>query len=841
MDVDTQSTNTTATNTTATNTMATNTMDASRYDADSIQVLEGMEAVRKRPAMYIGDTSETGLHHLVFEVIDNSIDEALAGRCDTIVVSLAEDGSCSVTDNGAGIPVGIHPETGRPTLEVVMTTLHAGGKFERDGEAAYKVSGGLHGVGVSCVNALSEWLEAEIYREGAIWTQRFERGEVASEIKKRGMATRTGTRITFLPDSQLFETTSFDFDYLANRVRQLAFLNRGVRIQLIDEKAEPRRDETFHYAGGIEAFVRYLNEGKTTLHPQVIYLEGTDSDSRAHVEVALQYNDTFKDSFYSFVNNIHTINGGTHVSGFRSSLTRQFNRYAQANVIRSEKDKLPSGEDYREGLCCVLSVKIPEPQFEGQTKGKLGNREVHGIVESIVNTSLGRWVEENPSAVRSVVNKAVHASRVREAMRKARDLARRKGALSSAGLPGKLWDCSSKNIDETEIFIVEGDSAGGSAKAGRDRRFQAILPIKGKILNVEKATLEKLLSHEEIKTIISALGTGFHDDFEPERLRYGKIIIMTDADVDGSHIRTLLLTFFYRHMQALIEAGRVFVAQPPLYRVKRGRSQRYLLDDGQLRSHLQELGLAKVELTCPDGTVLMGDGLGELLTLVIALEEHARYVAKKGCSFSDYVGAAKPDGTLPLYLVAEGGVDVEGSERTFLFDDEELAQFLAGVTERRGVEPGEITFGDDAPAELVPFVRKGEFVLRSEVENSIAAMRLLKVPLGHFLGEVPNGETYRLVGANQTKTISSLNELAECVRELGQKGVDVQRYKGLGEMNPGQLWETTMDPSIRSMIRIRLVDAAHADHMFSVLMGTSVDQRREFIEKHALDVQDLDI
>ncbi|MHC4393111.1 MAG: DNA gyrase subunit B, partial [Planctomycetota bacterium] len=528
--------------------------DDANYTEDSIQILEGIEAVRKRPAMYIGDTAETGLHHLVYEVIDNAIDEALAGRCDTILVELQDDGSCGVTDNGSGIPVGMHPKAKKSTLEVVMTVLHAGGKFERDGEAAYKVSGGLHGVGVSCVNALSEWMEAEVSRDGHQYTQRYQRGIPVTEVERHGKTDRTGTRIVFKPDGEIFETTRFSFDVLAKRIRQLAFLNKGVTIKLVDHGADPRREEVFHYAGGISAFVAYLNEGKQTFH-EVISIEGRDEEARVEVEVAFQYNNGFRDDVFSFVNNIHTVNGGTHLSGLRSAMTRQLNRHAQE--IAGKKDKIPTGDDYREGLTCVLSVKVPEPQFEGQTKGKLGNREVHGIVESIVNTQLASWIEEHPKDAKTIVQKAMQAARVRDAVRKARDLARRKGALSGGGLPGKLWDCSSKKVEETEIFIVEGDSAGGSAKQGRDHKNQAILPIKGKILNVEKASLDRLLGHDEIKTLISALGTGIHDDFPADKLRYGKVIIMTDADVDGSHIRTLLLTFFFRHMESLIESGRI--------------------------------------------------------------------------------------------------------------------------------------------------------------------------------------------------------------------------------------------------------------------------------------------
>ncbi|RME76775.1 MAG: DNA topoisomerase (ATP-hydrolyzing) subunit B [Planctomycetota bacterium] len=802
------------------------------YDADSIQILEGMEAVRKRPAMYIGDTSRTGLHHLVFEVVDNSIDEALAGRCDTIEVVLGEDGSCTVADNGAGIPVKTHPSAGVSTLEVVMTTLHAGGKFEREGDAAYKVSGGLHGVGVSCVNALSEWLEAEVYRDGFVWAQRYERGVAVTPLEKRGKTTHHGTRIAFKPDPEIFETVEFDFDYLANRLRQLAFLNKGVTIRITDERTSPPREERFHYAGGIVAFVRYLGEGKQVLHPEPIYLSGRDEATRTEMEVAFQYNDGFREQLFSFVNNIHTINGGTHVSGFRSALTRQFNRFAQEILRGKDRERLPSGEDYREGLTCVLSVKVPEPQFEGQTKGKLGNREVAGVVESLVNAQLATWIEEHPAEAKVIVQKASHAARVREAMRKARDLARRKGALSSGGLPGKLWDCSSRKVEETEIFIVEGDSAGGSAKAGRDRRFQAILPIKGKILNVEKASLDKLLGHDEIKTIIAALGTGFHDDFDAEKLRYGKIIIMTDADVDGSHIRTLLLTFFYRHMQPLIESGRIFVAQPPLYRIKRRKRQMYVLDDAELRERLLEFGADGCVLeVLATGERIEGEPLRELLVLLAELEEHARYVQKKGVDFERYLEARRPDGSLPMYRIR-----TRDDER-FLLDDEQLADYLATLGEDALLlEPG-----DSPPADGSPYYWKTEFLNKREIEVTLNHLAQRGLPIEHYFRDEERGPAYRLHDGKHEHEVHTLMEIVRRVREIGQEGLEVQRYKGLGEMNPEQLWETTMDPERRSLIRIRHVDAARADNMFSVLMGSEVAVRRRFIERHALDVKDLDI
>jgi DNA gyrase subunit B len=819
------------------------------YDADSIKILEGMDAVRKRPAMYIGDTSVRGLHHLVYEVVDNSIDEALQGECDSVKVRLLQDGSCSVIDNGRGIPVETHKEAKKSTLEVVMTVLHAGGKFDRD---SYKVSGGLHGVGVSVVNALSEWLEAEVCRAGHVYAQRYERGAPTTNVETRGKTEKRGTKVSFKPDGTIFETVVFDYDILANRLRQLAFLNRGITIEIADERADPPKQETFYYAGGIEAFVQYLNEAKTPLHPEVVYLKGRDEAANVEVEVALQYNDSFSPTVFSFVNNINTIEGGTHLSGFRAAMTRQLNRYAQQEGV-AKGDKLPSGEDYTEGLTCVLSVKVPEPQFEGQTKTKLGNREVQGIVEGIVNEKLQTWIEEHPQSVKAITSKAVQASAVREAMRKARDLARRKGALASGGLPGKLWDCSSRSVDETELFIVEGDSAGGSAKAGRDRNYQAILPIKGKILNVEKASLDKLLGHEEIKTIISALGTGFHDEFDPSKLRYGKIIIMTDADVDGSHIRTLLLTFFYRHMSPLIESGRVFAAQPPLYRVKRKKEQAYVLDDREMKARLLGLGIEGTTLESHRTKQRVdGKDLASLLALLAQLEDHVRYVQKKGVSFEKYL-AARRGKQLPVHLVRTLGPSGEPEER-FLYDDKELEAYVEALRARTGEEP-KLLGSDDFPAPGdKSFYWKTEFLSKREVEETLEKVEARNFTVGNYFpardpGAAPGGPRegksaparYTLHTDSDKVQVGSLKEILEAVRRIGQKGLEIQRFKGLGEMNADQLWETTMDPAHRALLRIRLVDAAKANNMFSVLMGTGVEPRREFIERHALEVKDLDI
>ena len=632
--------------------------DEDRYDASQIQVLKGLEAVRRRPAMYIGDVTGRGLHHLVYEVVDNSVDEALAGYCDRIEVVLGKEGWVRVSDNGRGIPVDIHPTEGRPAVEVVMTTLHAGGKFDKK---IYQVSGGLHGVGVSVVNALSEWLEVEVRRDGKKYWQRYERGVPVTPLKEKGKVKGTGTTVTFLPDKEIFKKRKFNFETLSERLRELAFLNPGLRIILRDERED--REEVFYSKGGLKEFVQYIDEGRTPIHKKVITISGNKDG--VPVDLAMQYNDSFTDNVFTYVNNIHTVEGGTHLIGFRTALTRTLNQYAQKNNLIKNGELVLTGEDVREGLTAVLSVKVMEPQFEGQTKTRLGNSEVRGIVESIVGEGLANFLEQNPSDAKRIIEKGITAARSREAARKARELTRRKRALDTAGLPGKLADCSVNDPEHTELYLVEGDSAGGSAKQGRDRQFQAILPLKGKILNVEKARIDKILSNDEIRTIVAALGTGIgKDDFDPSRLRYGKIIIMTDADVDGSHIRTLLLTFFFRYMRELVEQGKIYIAQPPLYRIRKGKEEYYAYDD---------------------------------------------------------------------------------------------------------------------------------------------------------------------------------EERDEILEKLGRNGVDVQRYKGLGEMNPEQLWRTTMDPERRTLLQVTIEEAFEADRIFSTLMGDRVAPRRKFIEENAKYVQNLDV
>jgi len=813
------------------------------YGEDSIKILEGMEAVRKRPDMYIMDTNARGLHHLVYEVVDNSVDEALAGVCNHIVVRLHGDGSCSVLDNGRGIPVGLHKEAKKSTLEVVMTVLHAGGKFDH---GSYKVSGGLHGVGVSCVNALSDWLEAEVYRDGHVWAMRFERGEAKTKLENRGKSDARGTKVTFKPDVTIFlETTTFSYDVLANRLRQLAFLNRGLTLEIHDERADPVRKESFYYAGGIEAFVQHLNEGKDTIHPEVIYFKGRDEASNVEVEVALQYNDSWSEVAYSFANNIHTSDGGTHVSGFRAALTRQLNKYITANGFVKPGKPLPSGEDFRDGLTVVLSVKVPDPKFESQAKVRLSNREVQGSVEQVMNDKLGVWIEEHPASAKAICQKALTAALARDAARKAREaITTRKGALSSGGLPGKLWDCSSRDMESTELYIVEGDSAGGSAKSGRDRTFQAILPIKGKILNVEKASIDKLLGHEEIKTMIAALGTNIHDQFNGDKLRYGKIILMTDADVDGSHIRTLLLTFFYRHMTALIESGRIYAAQPPLYQVKKKKEEHYVINEAEMKSRLLGLGVEGTSLESQRTKLrIEGEELKAFLHTLAQLEEHVRYVSKKGIPFERYLGKRTPEGTLPRYLVKT--LDQE----EYLFDDHGLEAFVAKLKEKTGEEPRLLEPEEFPRQDEKSFYWKIALLSHREIEETL---REIEKPRGGtaegFRAEnyFPSKEKdakprYTLANEGDRVAVGSMKEILEAVRKIGQKGLEIKRFKGLGEMNPDELWKTTMDPKARTLVRIRLLDAAKANNMFSVLMGTSVEPRRDFIERHALDVKDLDI
>ncbi len=805
----------------------------SDYDASKIKVLEGLSAVRKRPAMYIGDVYAAGLHHLVYEVVDNAIDEAMAGFCRNILVTIHPDNSVTVLDDGRGIPVDMHPDEKKPALEVIMTTLHSGGKFDH---ASYKVSGGLHGVGISVVNALSERLEVEVFREGHVHHQLFERGDKKTELQRLGKADRTGTKVTFKPDAEILLETTFSYDTLARRLRELAFLNRGVRIAIGDERSG--REEAFQYDGGIRAFVEHLNQNKDVVHPDIIYFEKEQDGILA--EVAMQFHDGYQENVLTFVNNINTHEGGTHLIGFRSALTRTFNQYAKKEDILKGADA-PTGEDFREGLTAVLSVKVPDPQFEGQTKAKLGNREVQGTVEAIVNEALSTYAEEHPASAKAIVQKAVLAARAREAARKARELVKRKGALASGGLPGKLADCSSRDVDKTEIFIVEGDSAGGSAKVGRNREFQAVLPLRGKILNVEKARIDKMLGHAEIQTLIHALGTGIGtDDFNVENLRYGKIIIMTDADVDGSHIRTLLLTFFFRHMAPLVERGKLHIAQPPLYKVKRRSKEEYIHNEKALKAALLKLGLEGSKLRVQrDGRIIEEDSLGQLASLVARFEDYERPIRRRGVTLEKYLSIADAIGNEPpLYRVLAAG------EEHFFATYEEFERFRSASEAAKGEELKIYEEGDSLAeregADLIVY----EFYERAQLASLLSTLRGLGFDAPDCVGTpgAEGGETpFTLLAEGEERALRSLREVLEALRKFGQKGLDIQRYKGLGEMNPDQLWETTMDPKERILLRVKLEDVIKADEMFTILMGEAVEPRKDFIEKHALEVRNLDV
>ncbi len=816
------------------------------YTADDIQVLEGLEAVRRRPGMYIGDTSVRGMHHLVYEIVDNSIDEAMAGFCSQIVVRVTADNGIIVVDDGRGIPTGINQDQGVSGVTVAMTKLHAGGKFKKD---VYQVSGGLHGVGASVVNALSEACEVEVYQDGHIHFQAFQRGEELGPLETRGKTDRTGTKTFFKPDRQIFGDIKYDASLLTTRFRELAFLNRGVTIRFVDERVDPPADEKFHYDGGIQEFVERLNKGRSPLHEGVIYVERAEAG--VTVEIAAQFHDGFSETLQSYANNIRTIEGGTHVSGFKSALTSALNGYARKQNLFKATDK-PNSDDFREGLTVVISVKVPEPQFEGQTKTKLGNSEVDGIVKKVWGETVKTYLEEQPRAARTIVDKVMQAYQAREAARKARDLVRRKSALSGGGLPGKLADCSSRDSEETELFLVEGDSAGGSAKMGRDRERQAILPLRGKILNVEKARIDKMLGHEEIRALITAIGTGIgSEEFDATKCRYGKLIIMTDADVDGSHIRTLLLTFLFRHMQPLIEAGRVYVAQPPLYKVTRARKERYIFDEDDLQGYLQEMGAA--------GLVVAGVGDGAMpavedarlrnLTAVLGrMAELERALRRHGVSMANYLAHARDDGALPtavLYSMSNP------ANREFVHGEDGIAEFLRQEEALRGSE--EVTVhevGDDDTGREDADVVVTRIYEQSELQDEVAKLLDFGADLSTWAADGPEAATrYKLYRASESgedaeqgaQELPSLLAVLEAVRKAGQKGVDVQRYKGLGEMNDDQLWDTTMDPERRTLLRVTLNDAAEADRLFGLLMGESVEPRREFIEKHALEVTDLDV
>ncbi len=792
----------------------------SNYDASKIKVLEGLEAVRKRPAMYIGSTGVAGLHHLVYEVVDNSIDEAQAGYCDRVEVSVHIDNSVTVTDNGRGIPVDHHPTENMSAAEVVLTKLHAGGKFDH---GAYRVSGGLHGVGVSVVNALSERLDLEIWRDGGTYEQSFRRGKPASEFAKTGVTKRRGTKVTFKPDPQIFQDLTYSYDTLAQRLRELAFLNKGVSITLRDERAEKLREAVFHYEGGIVEFVEHLNRSRTALHEPIYFESATKG---MDLEVALQWNDTYNDQIYAFANSINTVEGGTHLTGFRGALTRTINHYlASENLKKDAKDLTLSGEDCREGLTAVISVRVAEPQFEGQTKTKLGNAELTGMVQAAVNDKLGAWFEQHPKEAKRIVLKSVDAARAREAARKARELTRRKGALESGSLPGKLADCQERDPDKCELYLVEGDSAGGSAKQGRDRRFQAILPLRGKILNVEKARFDRMLGHEEIRTIIAALGTGIgEDEFDVSKLRYGRVLIMTDADVDGAHIRTLLLTFFYRQMRPLIERGHMFIAQPPLYKVSKGKEEKYLASDAELSEFIIRKATEE-KVVKVDGNAYSGTELNHMLHALIEFDRLVKSLSRVGLD-PEVVEAIlgsdlteRSDFEVPDKLEALAGrLTGLGHEVVSTAKDEEHGLYeMTARSATHGQRRFRVNFELSQMVELRQLRR---------LQSVVAP--LMDVPLLVCQGDEEN-------------PLESKEELLGHLLESGKKGLTIQRYKGLGEMNPDQLWETTMDPERRTVLEVRLEDAVEADRLFSILMGDAVEPRRQFIEENALDVKNLDV
>jgi DNA gyrase subunit B len=803
------------------------------YGADSITVLEGLDPVRIRPAMYIGDTDVRGLHHLIWEVVDNAMDEALAGHATYCKVTLHTDGSCSVVDDGRGIPVGIIASEGKPAVEVVLTKLHAGGKFN---SGAYKVSGGLHGVGVSCVNALAEWLEVEVDQNGKHHTMRFERGERARELKVEGDTDRIGTTIRFKPDPKIFTTTEFDLETVAKRLRELAYLmgTRGISIELHDE----RTGETIEheYPDGLLSFVGDVNSNKNALHPDVIHFVKTvvdpdNSDIQYEVELAMQYTDSYQEAVFTFANNINTHGGGTHLAGLRAALTRTLNSYAKAEKLFKDDKKAPSGDDFREGVTAILAIKIPDPQFEGQTKDKLGNREVQGIVESAVAEQFGIYLEEHNQVAKTIINKAVRAMQARDAARKARELVRRKSALASGNLPGKLADCQSQDLRESEVFLVEGDSAGGSAKMGRDRRNQAILPLKGKILNVERARLDKMLSHSEIQLIISALGCGIAEEFDVEKLRYGKIIIMTDADVDGSHIRTLLLTFFFRHMSQLIDDGRLYIAQPPLYKVKRKKKERYIITDPELREYLTELGIGSTTLTdVKADKSWSGTDLRALSDDLARLEALVPKIMPIGVPMPmDEIIASYDGSRLPTHWTRVGDVD------SFFDSVQELNDHLELQKSRLGVEELKIYAGPESECSA-----EDADLFTAAIAHQEDLKGILNAITAHGLGFMGGGE-WTVEGGKESINCTRLRQVAAAIRNAGQGDVEIQRYKGLGEMDADQLWESTMDPTIRSLYKVEMEDAVAADHIFTVLMSDGVEARRNYIERHALEATNLDI
>ena len=818
------------------------------YDASKIQKLEGLEGVRKRPDMYIGDTNERGLHHCVFEIVDNSIDEALAGFCSLIKVSIHNDGSCSIEDNGRGIPVDIHPKYKIPALELVMTNLHAGGKF---GKGAYQVSGGLHGVGAKCVNAVSEHFEVEVRKGGQIYKMEFSRGKTTMPMTVIGNTKSTGTKITFIPDPEIFTLTrEFKYEILSKRLRELAFLNPGITIELSDERTNKR--EQFNFKEGISEYVQYLNRAKVVVNPKVIYFSGEapaaeGSDSLIKVDIAIQYNDSYNEQVYAYANSIYNVEGGTHLSGFRTALTRVINNYAKANNLVKEKDPAISGDDCREGLTAVISVKVPEPRFEGQTKTKLSNGEVDGIVQKIVGEKLKYYFETSPAIAKKIIDKCVMAARARDAARKARETVR-KTVLSAGGLPGKLADCSEKDPSLCELYIVEGDSAGGSAKMGRDRKYQAILPIRGKLLNVEKARLDKVLNNNEIRTIITACGTGIGESgegaFDVTKARYHKVVIMTDADVDGSHIRTLLLTFFFRQMRGLIENGYVYIAQPPLYKIKRKKREQYVMNDAELNKILLSLGSEDVTLTrMRDGFEFPPQKIDKLVEMLSRLETLGHGVTRYACALATYLDTNR-DGRLPKYIARVRTGNKE--EFKYIFDEDERSKFFVEYGNSEDIFEGNTIreVVDELGNKVQQRINVYEIYEAHQIEKILAEFAKVGLVVKSFTPtEEPRYILTETLGPDKKNEhpLNSILELVSKIRELGRRGLSIQRYKGLGEMNAKQLYETTMDPNKRSFLKVSIDDAAEADATFSMLMGEDVPIRRAFIEDNALNASYLDI
>ena len=822
-----------------------------KYDASRIKILGGIEAVRKRPDMYIGDRGSGGMHHLVYEVIDNSIDEALAGYCDTISVHIHADGSCTVEDNGRGIPVEIHKQAGKSALEVVLTTLHAGGKFDQE---SYKVAGGLHGVGVSVVNALSQWLEADVYRDDEHYHFECERGIAKAKVKKAGPTKKSGTKITFVPDEEIFGDNEFEYETLLKHIREMAYLNAGLQITFRDDRVNKK--EVFKFEDGLKAFVKHLNEGKEILHHDVINFSKEDSGAMMSCEVAMQYNKGYSENILVFANNIRNIDGGTHLSGFRTALTRTMNYYAKNNNLIKNSQSM-TGDDLREGLTVVVSVKLANPHFEAQTKVRLTNPEIGSFVETVVNEYLGNFLEEHPADARRILNKAVQAAAARVAARKARELTRRKGALSSGNLPGKLWDCSSREKASTEVFIVEGDSAGGSAKAGRDRNIQAILPLKGKILNVEKARVEKMLAHEEIRTIISAIGAGIGtDEFDIEKCRYGKVILMTDADVDGAHIRTLLLTFFFRQMPQLIAHNLIYIAQPPLYeiRVKGQKKSDYILSEANMRKRMINRGLDGTELVirdveeraktkkfaksrkgalAPEKRKISGKQLAQLVKVLSEADRLIIVLKRRGIKFKDFVRKYYNKRKLPTFRIR-------------LYGQTDEIYYDKGEYEKRFEELEEIYKDQGGGEEFFVAEELHEVDRINKINEKLNEQFNLDL-LDYLLDVVKadSGESlptkFQLINGENECDVISLAQICSAIRQTGGRGIEIKRFKGLGEMNAEQLWDTTMNPATRTLLKVQLEDAGEADRLFSILMGDDVEKRRNFIREHALEVQNLDI